>query len=316
MAFVAASGTKFILNGSTWTPHCGVCYNYDNATGHLYTTAYFDDLIPKVVAMGLNSIRFFDHFPHLAGQDPTLESAWTAVDYGLDLCRQNNIKVNLPFVNYRSYLVLQGENPYTYDWSSFISFVLNRVNTVNGRTYKNDDTIFMVTIDGEPPTDTYGYSTFVSAMDTISTYIKTIDTNHLIDAGQMFENLSQNTNYSLWTLPNLDVRTATSYYNALQPFNTQGRYYPNIQAQDIQKPWWAGEFGIQKNNSSLQHQFNYMHLCYQNTFRYGGAGNCFWNMGNETAAGTFDVNSSRPDVYALIKYYQGIGGYNPRFLVK
>jgi mannan endo-1,4-beta-mannosidase len=51
-------------------------------------------------------------------------------------------------------------DPYTVahrsDWTQFMTFVANRVNTVSGLTYRNDPTILVVSIAGEPIGPGYG----------------------------------------------------------------------------------------------------------------------------------------------------------------
>jgi hypothetical protein len=51
-------------------------------------------------------------------------------------------------------------DPYTVahraDWTQFMTFVANRVNTVSGLKYRNDPTILVVSIAGEPIGPGYG----------------------------------------------------------------------------------------------------------------------------------------------------------------
>lgn len=309
MAYVTTSGQKFMLSGQVWHPHMATVYRYDNNA--VLDEAFWTDLIPKAQAAGLNSVRVINFFGNTS-TNPYSETAWEGIDWGLDLCRAAGLKINIALPQYRAYLESQSINPYTYDWTTFLSFVMNRVNTVNGITYANDDTICFVSIDGEANVGTYGATAIINGYSTISTVLRSLSPNILIDAGQMYESAPY---AQVWALSTIDICTATTYYNNLYTPAVMETYFPAIVALGINKPWWMGEFGVAVSQNSVQYQAAYMRLSYQLVLLNAGQGYCFWNFGNEVSSTTFDVNLNRPYVYNIVKYFNGINFYNPRIVV-
>lgn len=79
-------------------------------------------------------------------------------------------------------------------FKAVLAAFLQRTNTVNGRTWSNDDTIFRIELINEgrftTGTDTnsntsssYHLTSFGNWIDEMSTYIKSIDSNHLVSTG-------------------------------------------------------------------------------------------------------------------------------------
>ncbi len=100
----------------------------------------------------LNTIRitnFLDREgdPSTAPYDAT---RWAKVDAMIAAAYAAGLHVILGISDYRSMLWNNCINPYTADWTNFITFVANRVNTVTHVAYKNDPTIAFVSIAGEP----------------------------------------------------------------------------------------------------------------------------------------------------------------------
>jgi hypothetical protein len=84
----------------------------------------------------------------IAGVEYT-EANWVAADYLLATPRTASIKVLHDCSDYCGKELSRGFTPANQDWNTFTDSVCNRVNTVNGRVYKNDDTIALITMAGE-----------------------------------------------------------------------------------------------------------------------------------------------------------------------
>jgi hypothetical protein len=307
MNYVTTNNKRFSLNGQLWFPFGGTLYRYDN--NKVLDNAYFDTIVPEIVALGLNHIRFINFFGAYA---PTSETIWASIDYGLDKLATAGIKVNFSFAEYRASLEGQSINPYTYDWSTFLGFFLNRVNTVNGKTYKNDDTIFLISLDGEYNSTTYQWSDILNFITTYSAYVKT-RTSALVDAGQLFTSQDYTT---IWNLPNIDIRCITSYYNVINSQSLdQEQFFPIFKVQAINKPWYFAEFGSAGDDSSDQKQWSTILTSYKNALKNDCAGTCFWNFGNQPQPHTFDISTNRPYIYNLVKEFAGVSNYSPRLKV-
>ncbi|KAJ3253391.1 hypothetical protein HK103_000711 [Boothiomyces macroporosus] len=167
-------------------------------------------------------------------------------------------------------------------FKSYISHILNRVNTLTGIAYKDDPTIMAWELGNElrcvgsgqfPRDSNCNAATITKWVDDISTFIKTIDTNHLVAIGDegffQYNNFNPNANgyagspYSnLWNgdndfvgnarLKNIDILTFHTYFNQ---WNTKGdpAFIQNTLqwikdhaavAQSVGKPIYVGEYGI------------------------------------------------------------------------
>ncbi|MBY9005440.1 MAG: hypothetical protein KGD63_01650 [Candidatus Lokiarchaeota archaeon] len=122
------------------------------------------------------------------------------LDYVLYSASNHGIKLVIPFVNYWSDMggmeqycrwlgISDKEEFYTNPtimqyYKDYISALLNRVNIYSGIQYKEDPTIFAWQLANEPrcPGDTSG-DTIVNWASEISSYIKSIDSKHLVCIG-------------------------------------------------------------------------------------------------------------------------------------
>jgi mannan endo-1,4-beta-mannosidase len=166
-----------------------------------------DEVLEETAAMGLTVIRtwaFNDGTGWNALQtSPGVydESVFEGLDYVLDRCHQLGLRVVLPLVN--NWVDYGGMDQYVA-WSPTASAhddfytddscrawyvdhaaaVIGRVNTRNGRLYRDDPTIFAWELANEPrcPSDRSG-ATLAAWIADMSDSIRALDPNHLITSG-------------------------------------------------------------------------------------------------------------------------------------
>ncbi|KAJ1558310.1 hypothetical protein HK096_002347, partial [Nowakowskiella sp. JEL0078] len=208
--FVKASGTAFSLNG---------CTKHFSGVNSYYLTYQSTALIDEhLTSLGKHSnynvIRTWAFCENTCGlitfSGTTLtftSSVFNKLDYLLAQASLKGFKVILALTN--NWQDYGGMDIYTKNlggtyhddfytkasikagFKQYISWILNRVNSVNGIIYKNDPTIFGWEIANEARCVGGGLamssacvpSVITSWYDEISKYIKTIDKNHLVGTG-------------------------------------------------------------------------------------------------------------------------------------
>lgn len=88
------------------------------------------------------------------------------------------------------------------DYRTWLAFVLNRTNSISGRPYREDGTIFAWELMNEPQAPLPLRRVW---MDSMSKYIKSLDPNHLVGSGEDHINLDD------FTIPGLDFVTWHGY---------------------------------------------------------------------------------------------------------
>ena len=101
---------------------------------------------------GLDTIRIVNFFSDegVPASTPYAETAWEQVDQMIADAGAAGLHVDLDLSDYRNILWSNCINPYTSDWTAFVTFVATRRNTVTGRLYADDPTIATLGISGEP----------------------------------------------------------------------------------------------------------------------------------------------------------------------
>jgi hypothetical protein len=179
------------------------------------------------------------------------ENMWRTIDQGIAYANQYGIRIMFPFVfgahwNQDSYTVdgwakffnanYTETDFYTnptiiQSFENFLSWVLNRTNTVTGVQYKNDPTIFCWETGNELEDAPDSWSS------TIAAYLKSLDHNHLVCDGNHSSTGSIDSN-SL-NDPNLDV-IDRHYYGSSQISTFQN----DISVVQGYKPLVVGEWGF------------------------------------------------------------------------
>ena len=149
----------------------------------------------------------------------------------------------------------------TAQWNAFLDFVANRVNTVNGVRYKDDPTIAVISIAGEPqPPASEECGKAVTTADLTDFYARTlgylgsIDTHHLRSTGGLIHTrlavpLRRLVGHR-WpgdlraadnTLPAVHTYPPAYAANGI-PIDYQTPIVAAV-ANDLDKPWFTEEFG-------------------------------------------------------------------------
>jgi mannan endo-1,4-beta-mannosidase len=205
---VSVEGDKFMLNGVPFY-YAGTNNYYQMVyAADLGLRPYVEEVQTETAGLGLTVLRTWA-FNDGASQWNALqtspgvyeESVFQGLDYVLHLADQNGLRLILPFVNnwddyggMNQYVAWSGtasahDDFYTdancRTWyKNHVSTVLNRVNTFNGRIYREDPTIFAWELANEPecPSDLTG-ATLEAWIVEMSAYIKSIDATHLVTTG-------------------------------------------------------------------------------------------------------------------------------------
>ena len=299
------------------------------------------------VSGGLNTLRLVNVFDErgLTTNAPYVEADWRRVDAIIARARGAGLRVVLDLSAFRNHLVnrdirangweancLPGadRSPVDYtaidpyrpalagEWHTFLDFVTNRVNTVNGVRYRNDATIAVISLAGEPQppgseecgkaTSTAGLTNFYA---TTLGYLASIDANHLRSNGGLihtdWEHLYGGSSgidgvaiFSLAanTLPSLHTYPA-QYRPDGTPIDYQSADLGPV-ANGLGKPWFTEEFGWTQSVGDAV-RAGYFHAIYAEQAQYGSDGALFWNLGPESAGGSHDVNPSTPLTWAEVQ---------------
>ena len=347
--FVQASGTSLVLDGQPFQVFGAAIYQTSNY-GH---TADPDQIFGWADDAHLNTLRLTDIFEQTTNDPnaPYREADWQWIDGLIARSQDEGLKVILDLSSYRNWLVWSAQidhgwvtncadtatpaeraevdfpllDPYTVahraDWTQFMTFVANRVNTVSGITYRNDPTILVVSIAGEPVGAGYDICGRASSEQELTDFFawslaewKSLDPHHLRSTGGLHGtyagldgngdpipstqqvdgiaifSLADNTLPSLHTYPprTTQLPLADGQTPVLAPV-----------AQDLGKPWFTEEFGFMQDDgdSFRASEFDFV---FDEQTAYGSVGSLFWNLGPEIGVGTFDVNPSTPLTWARV----------------
>ncbi|MGH9081100.1 MAG: hypothetical protein ACRDYE_13710 [Acidimicrobiales bacterium] len=321
---VTVCGTALCVDGSPWPMYSSTIYNPGLTP---YQSGIKDP--PGTIALAeqahLNTIRITD-FLNVTG-DPTAApydaTDWGYVDAMIAAARTAGLHVDLELSDYRATLWNNCINPYTDgNWATFISFVADRVNTVDGLVYKNDPTIALVSIAGEPlpvgtqsftakATDqpcTFSYSTtdLLNFYNTVATHWESLGGSVLINTGGLgylngtpsasqpygYGGIGWQAIFSLPSIPFCDIKT----YGGMQA------YAPTVAAycHSIGKPIIDEEFGWTQDAGDAQ-RAQLFDTMYSQLKSLGFAGESFWNLGYQVGPTSYEVNPSTPLTFAAIQ---------------
>ncbi|KAK9837439.1 hypothetical protein WJX81_002398 [Elliptochloris bilobata] len=162
-------------------------------------------LMDAALAAGLNTLRMWSHgvtstFSSQSSPGVFSEPMFLGLDYALEQARLRNIKVIIAILdNWQStggvdeYVAWTGANlthgdfyinNQTLKWyMDYAKHLITRVNTINGRKYVEDDTIFAWDLLNEARCQKCPNGTIAAWMAHMAKYVKGLDSNHLVTTG-------------------------------------------------------------------------------------------------------------------------------------
>ncbi|HXX59862.1 MAG TPA: fibronectin type III domain-containing protein, partial [Candidatus Sulfotelmatobacter sp.] len=349
--FVVANGTQLSLNGQPFPIFGASIYETSNNGA----TADPDQVFGWATQAHLNTLRLIDTLDE-DGTDanaPYEAADWSRTDGLIARAQAAGLHVTIDFSDFRNWWVdrqvvlhdtqnpgapiswayacanyalgnvdFSALDPYSVAarpaWTAFMTYVANRVNTVTGMPYRNDPTILVVSMAGEPwgaGSSECGEATSEQELTDFYAWAlgewKSLDPNHLrsnggltgtyagldgnghpIPSGQQIDglgifDLADNTLPSLHTYPPAGTE-ADGQTPVLAP-----------EAQRLGKPWFTEEFGWPQGVGDEQRAAYYA-WAYGEQGQYGSAGSLFWNLGPQVSDGTYDVDPSTPLTWQVV----------------
>ncbi len=313
MAFLQTSGTHFTLDGNLHLPFGATIYA---STG---TTELMQARVDDAVAFNFNILRIVNYLTKTEA-GVISEVAWARNDYLLNAAREAGIKILIDFSDFysmqRDHL---GRSQSEQDWDDFLDFVLNRVNTINGRVYKDDDAIGMFTIAGEIDhvgsdfdQDVYNFYSYASAL------IKSKGAQQLVCTGgiEYYVGFDEMTSIST-----IDCVASHPYNNNLGPNRSKLAKFIDYgeSSRTHNKPWFLEEFGATHEPYGDRGRAIDMHQVMQGAQRNGAAGFLYWNLYPYQDNGNESFNIGTGDKFRLsrgiVKLHSHIKSYSPRIPV-
>jgi hypothetical protein len=281
--FLVRKGSTLLLNGAPFIPFFG------SINGE--TTA--SQTVAAAQALGLNAVRLTDWLDvhGVLGTAERSNARWKLVDANIAALAAAGIKVILDLSCFRNMLVQNNLDPYSFDWTAFLSFVLYRTNTVSGLQYKNDPAISIVEFAGEVAAPNFGTNPptaaeLVTFYDTVSRFWKSKAPYHLCcPGGFLFLDYADQAGIpvaEIAALAEIDMVSIHTYGDG--DLNVGVPYLSGVAAA-VNKPWLNEEFGAALGGDITEDTraayFN-NHYAVDSANQCGGEG--FWNMSNTPAA--------------------------------
>ena len=276
-----------------WLPRDPQWSNYPNAlTRGAFGLYFFNSAVVALAVMAGNLL-----FCSLAGYGlakfrfPYREASFRAMDYVLYKADQAGVRLLISLVNYWGDF---GGMPQYVRWCSpgsstdafytnascrqlyknYVSHLVNRVNTYNGRLYRNDPTIFAWELANEPRSGDRTGQLVRGWIAEMAAYIKSIDSNHMVTTGEegfdlttagynsgAYNNQSwlfDGTNGISFTQntadPNIDfaqIHLYPEYWNFSPSIGSTWIADHTQIAPQLRKPLLLGEFGHAANSAAV-----------------------------------------------------------------
>lgn len=295
------------------------------------------------------------YFHYWNGTEPAFNDGATGLqhlDYVIYRAGQLNLKVIIPFIN--NWSAFGGEDQYVrwlngqyHDqfytdptirqwYKDWISHLLNRTNIYTGIQYKNDATIMAWDLANEPRCGGSGVyptspgcttDTLTNWAADVSAYVKSIDNNHLLSAGDegfycknpsssdFTINCSQGVDtIALAKLPNMDAISFHLYPDSWGKTPSWGTTWIKRHIQDSQRLGdraVLGEFGI-RNKSKRNPIYQKWE---DQVVANNGAGALYWILSDKQDDGTlypdfdgFTVYCPSPVCLAFTNFARGVQG--------
>jgi hypothetical protein len=244
-----------------------------------------------------------------AGPNIWLEESFLHLDKVLDLADKNGIKLIMTLSNnwhdyggMPMYLYWAGvqKEPLTYDYrdefyrnpkcikwyKNFITRLITRTNTVNGRRYIDDPTIFAWELVNESTVTERNKDWQYNWIKQMTKYIHSLDKNHLVSAGlHGYNNPWEREQWRrICSLPSVDYCDAHMYPTGNSKIKSEQdlRDYIDDRIQlahyGIKKPYIWGEFGFAKSDMPWlsKSREEWFDIVYDQVEQDNGNGALFW----------------------------------------
>ena len=353
--FVEASGTSLTRDGQPFQIRGAAIYETSNP--HNPADDHTTEVLDWAVAGHLNTVRLVNMFVEDGTDDaaPYRESDWARVDQLLKEIGDRGLVAVLDLSAFRNHLIrrdirVSGHTtdcqsghvrpPGTYDatdpyragaaaeWQSFIDFVTSRVNTVTGTAYRDDPTIAVISLAGEPePPNTEECGKATTTADLTDFYERTLamlrvaDPNHLHSSGGLWKTDWEHQcdgcggsgldGHAIFALADNTLPAIHTYPWKFEPNGTPIDFQSpdlGVYAASLGKPWFTEEFGWTQDVGDAKRASHFTWMFAQQE-AYGSAGAMFWNLGPEVAGGSHDVNPGTPLTWNEVR--GPIGAWTP-----
>jgi hypothetical protein len=287
------------LDGRTWRLHAA------SVLGGLDRPR---DTVTLAVQARLNTVRVTDWLdtsgsPSTAPYD---ETRWRRVDALVAAAGGNGLHVVLDLSTYRNLLARSGVNPYTSDWTPFLTWVAGRTNTVSGARYGTDPTIALVSFAGEvePPhgsDNTLGVTPaqVTAFFDEVFTTWGRFSPGTLRSTGGLLQlDWASGVDWkSIMALPGSDVCAIHTYSDADRTVTLPA---VSTYCAALGRPWIDEEFGFELAMGDGARAAAIADT-YRRVAAAGGAGSGIWNLGSQVTSPTYDVNTATPLAFDAVR---------------
>jgi hypothetical protein len=291
---------------------CGMSFCAGSSGFALYGASVFNGLDdPRAstrlaMAAGMNTVRVVNF---LYEYDPVEVAAyrerdWLRLDHFIAVSRESGLRVILDLSTYRNLLRENGLNPYAADWGPWLRWMASRVNTETGVRYRDDPTIAIISIAGEPEpingnTDPFAAASTQQLTDFYARtagQLRKADQNHLISSGGLLQ-YGWNSGVDWRAIfRSVDVCALHGYSDSdLATVATIAAF-----CAGLGKPWLAEEFGYQQGIGDRARASAFQAI-YDMARNNHAAGIGFWNLGPELASQSHDVNAETPATWATVR---------------
>lgn len=319
--FVTVCGMQLCLNGQPFKIRGATNYGqYDNVP-------YQIDLAKSANLNTLELVIFFQDYRSLSSA--TSSGTWARVDKFIAAAKAKNMHVILNISEYGQALAANGQTPTTVDWNPYLSFIANRTNAETGVLYKNEPTIAMVKLLGEPDAPNYGSPTRGTTQQLTDFYQRTLAQwkalapNILASSGG-FSYINDSGSGIDWQAIVRDPNNAVCDVE-INSFPDRNISVPNVSSycQQIGKPWvlaaWSscwrpggaefnGDANSWKTDAEMAAHAQDMVNIANNTNptapgpATAAAGNQFWSLADIPArTGSCDIGPQFPLTFNVVK---------------
>ncbi len=311
---VTVCGTSLCVDGSPWSMYGATVYN----PGLVPYRSGLEDpsgTVALAEQAHLDTVRITDFLdvdgdPATAPYDPTV---WGEVDAMIAAAGAAGLHVDLGLADYRAMLWNRCTDPYTADWSQFIDFVADRVNTVTHLVYKDDPTIALVSVAGEPlPVGTHAYTASATGLPCSLTYTTADLTSFYAATTAEWEGQGGTVLVNTGGLGYLNESSAGIDWQSIfadpsdavcdiKTYGGMQAWAPTAAAfcQSIGKPIVDEEFGWTQGVGDAARAQSFATMFAQLRAEHM-AGSVFWNLGYQLGPTSYEVNPSTPLTFAQI----------------